>query len=113
MLADCPGGSRKMCLDLKQKGALPPSWREIRQFTPRIIFATKMTKGRDSNDLFTLFVQSEGVVQAGAPMAIDGDDQYSFTPAGTGQMARARSDSAFWLSLSQKYSRTECVKIPV
>ena len=37
-------------------------------------------------------------------MAIDGDDQYSFTPAGTGHMARARSDSSFGLSLSQKYS---------
>ena len=86
------------------KGALPPSWREKRQFTPRSIFPTKMTKAATSNELFTIFAQYKAVVQAGAPMAIDGDDQYSFTPAGTGHMARARSDSSFGLSLSQKYS---------
>jgi hypothetical protein len=43
-------------------------------------------------------------------MAIDEDDQCSFTPAGTSQTARARGDSPVWLSLSQKYSRAERIK---
>ena len=43
-------------------------------------------------------------------MAVNDESQSSFTPAGTGQMARARGDSSLYFRKLPKYRRAERIK---
>ena len=45
-------------------------------------------------------------------MAVNDESQSSFTPAGTGQMARARGDSRLYFRKLPKYLRAERIEVP-